>query len=377
MGEDDAAGRGSAGTPAAQAGVTALPASGGIAGAASASRNGHRPLLIAAAVAGALLTAVPFVQGKHTVEADGMSGAAPVATQTSGAHGTDGGDGPEGGTSSLALGDPLEGVAPVAPQSAPAQGPVGGPDTTKETGRKAGVGHGTSTGPDTDASAAQRSRSADGKQGNAAHTGDDVREQAPRHEGGTQAVTGLTGSNGSAGSSGDKQVAAAVKSTASATVGGSSGSPTTLRSDAARVSVALTTAGHTSTAAGSRQTSPAAGAQPVAKQWSTRVVRATTVLVPGNSVASDRMRLTMRADGNLVISDEDGVTRWSSHTSGRGARAVFQADGHLVVYTVDGQTAWSSGTAGNDGAELVLQADGNVTILSASGTVLWSAGTQH
>ncbi|MFF5421958.1 hypothetical protein [Streptomyces misionensis] len=114
-----------------------------------------------------------------------------------------------------------------------------------------------------------------------------------------------------------------------------------------------------------------------ASKWTTRVITGTTALGPGASIASNRMTITMRTDGNLVISDENGTTRWSSHTEGRGYKAVFQNDGHLVVYTKAGQTAWSSGTAGNPGAKLVIQDDGNVSILSAGGAVLWSAGTQH
>ncbi|MEU3186694.1 hypothetical protein ABZ707_21195 [Streptomyces sp. NPDC006923] len=133
-------------------------------------------------------------------------------------------------------------------------------------------------------------------------------------------------------------------------------------------------------ATAARAATPVKAATPVSAatpEWGTRVVQATTVIGPGESVASNRMRITMGTNGNLVISDENGVVRWSSHTEGRGYKAVFQADGHFVVYTQDNQTAWSSGTAGNPGAQLVIQGDGNVTIQSASGAGLWSAGTQH
>ncbi|MFB7781085.1 hypothetical protein [Streptomyces bauhiniae] len=106
------------------------------------------------------------------------------------------------------------------------------------------------------------------------------------------------------------------------------------------------------------------------------VVQATRVLEPGTSITSDRARLTMQEDGNLVITDENGTIRWSSHTEGRGYKTVFQDDGHLVVYTRDGQTAWSSGTAGHNGAELVLQDDGNV-VIQQDGTTLWVSGTAH
>ncbi|MER7183284.1 hypothetical protein ABT404_28080, partial [Streptomyces hyaluromycini] len=122
---------------------------------------------------------------------------------------------------------------------------------------------------------------------------------------------------------------------------------------------------------------PVKAAAPVTHDWSTKVVNSTYVLDAGDSVASNRMRITLRSNGNLVISDENGVVRWSSGTSGAGNHAVFQADGNFVVYSSDNRTLWSSGTAGNDGAELVIQADGNVAILSAGDATLWAAGTQH
>ncbi|WP_234545204.1 hypothetical protein [Streptomyces shenzhenensis] len=82
------------------------------------------------------------------------------------------------------------------------------------------------------------------------------------------------------------------------------------------------------------------------------------------------------ADGrHLVITDENGTVRWSSHTEGTRHKAVFQDDGHFVVYTEGNGTAWSSGTAGNPGAQLMIQADGNVVIESRRRPVV--AGTQH
>lgn len=110
-------------------------------------------------------------------------------------------------------------------------------------------------------------------------------------------------------------------------------------------------------------------------QWSTKVIHSTYVLKSGQSIASNRMRITMRHHGDMVISDEHGNVVWSSHTKGRDNEAVFQDDGHFVVYSHSGDPLWSSGTAGNPGAELVIQDDGNVTILSASGDTLWASGT--
>ncbi|WP_176930761.1 hypothetical protein [Actinacidiphila guanduensis] len=130
---------------------------------------------------------------------------------------------------------------------------------------------------------------------------------------------------------------------------------------------------------GARADTPAtpAAAPATTPGWSTKVITSTYVIKQGEFVASNRMRISMLTDGNLVISDENGVVRWSSHTEGRGFEAVFQADGHFVVYTRDMQPVWQSGTAGNPGAQLVIQDDGNVVITSTSGATLWSAGTQH
>ncbi|MFD8820621.1 hypothetical protein ACFV23_56425, partial [Streptomyces sp. NPDC059627] len=162
--------------------------------------------------------------------------------------------------------------------------------------------------------------------------------------------------------------AAAVKA---GTVRSAVAEPATVKSTTAR------------TATGTKATHQAAAkpvkaaTTPVTHDWSTKVVNSTYVLDAGDSVASNRMRITLRSNGNLVISDENGVVRWSSGTSGAGNHAVFQADGNLVVYSSDDRTLWSSGTEGNDGAKLVIQADGNVAILSAGDATLWAAGTQH
>lgn len=391
--EDDeaVAVRGRAGTAVVGTGATAMSAVSETTGAATPSRGSHRPLLVAAAVAGAFLTAVPFVHGNHdAVNYEGMGGATPVATQPSGAHGAGGIGEPEGGASSLPLADPLEGAAPpVAPQPTPVQAPGGGQDTIKKTGQKPSEEQDSSTGQKADHPDPQDPRSAVGKQGGAARVGGHlltgIGAALGLPHGDSQAATGSTGRQAPSAGSHDSKPSTSAHVITDPTHPASSPStsqPATLRSAAAThvsttASNASTTKASSAAAARTQQAPQPTASKPTAKQWSTHVVQATTVLTPGQSVASNRIRLTMRTDGNLVISDEDGVTRWSSHTTGQGARAVFQADGHLVVYTSDGQTAWSSGTAGNDGAELVLQADGNVTILSATGTVLWSAGTQH
>jgi hypothetical protein len=115
----------------------------------------------------------------------------------------------------------------------------------------------------------------------------------------------------------------------------------------------------------------------VAHQWTGKTIHSTFVLSPGESVASNRMRITMLASGNLVIADEHGTIRWSTHTSGGGNYAVFQTDGNLVVYSKSSEPLWASQTEGHRGSSLVIQKDGNVVILSADGHPVWAAGTQH
>ena len=127
----------------------------------------------------------------------------------------------------------------------------------------------------------------------------------------------------------------------------------------------------------SRSATPRSGgphASPrAAHHWQTLVVHATYVLNPGDSVHSNRISLSLRTDGDLVLRDEHGRVTWSTGTHVRGAHAVFQADGNLVVYQGD-RTVWSTHTDGHDGATLALQADGAMRILFGN-TALWSTGT--
>lgn len=102
-----------------------------------------------------------------------------------------------------------------------------------------------------------------------------------------------------------------------------------------------------------------------------------TRLNAGDWVATDRMRVTMRHSGSLVVSDEEGAIRWSSHTLGKDHHATMQDDGNLVVSDADENPKWASGTDGNPGAKMVIQKNGDVTVDAPDGTTLWSAGTAH
>ena len=64
-----------------------------------------------------------------------------------------------------------------------------------------------------------------------------------------------------------------------------------------------------------------------------------TTLGSGQSLASNSAKLTMQADGNLVITSNANKTLWSSGTTGNnGATARVLANGNLAVYSADGST---------------------------------------
>ncbi|WP_212907941.1 hypothetical protein [Streptomyces sp. TS71-3] len=108
----------------------------------------------------------------------------------------------------------------------------------------------------------------------------------------------------------------------------------------------------------------------------TVVVGPNRTLSAGQSWSAPRARMVMQGNGNLVIQDENGRTRWSTHTSGTGNRAVFQSDGNLVVYSSANAPLWSSGTGGHNGAVLMFTDDGDV-VIQWGGQTLWASHTRH
>ncbi|WP_331728131.1 hypothetical protein [Streptomyces sp. NBC_01176] len=359
-------------------------ATGPRAGRAPAGHRTGKPFLMAAAFAGAVLASVPLIShhgGRTSYE--GLGRQVPIASETPGAA-DDGTATVTDGTPSLEpLRDPAQGTAgPVLPQVAPSPAAEGddthGAVPTPAPAAGPRIVHKTS-----DGAAPRPAPAASGTHGKHAGLLRPSAGKAAAHASGasgaglglltgagnTASATQRTGERKPSAHSGTAAVSAAGKPTT--TAARTSGTATTRATPA---KAGTTTAGPAATPV--RATARAMPAT-TKREWSTRVVSATTVLGPGESVASDRMKVTMRTDGNLVITDENGTVRWSSHTGGTGYKAVFQDDGHLVVYTQANGTAWSSGTAGNPGAQLVIQADGNVVIQSAGHAVLWSAGTQH
>ncbi|MFF3497941.1 protein kinase [Streptomyces sp. NPDC003247] len=138
------------------------------------------------------------------------------------------------------------------------------------------------------------------------------------------------------------------------------------------------TAGDTRTVAAAAA-APSASASATASatpEWTTLCVQPDQALGSGAAWSTNRTRMVMRTDGDLVIYGEDGRARWSSGTSGSGNRAYFQGDGNLVVFDGNGTPLWHTGTQGHDGAILCLGADGNVNIIYQD-QAIWSAHTGH
>jgi hypothetical protein len=119
---------------------------------------------------------------------------------------------------------------------------------------------------------------------------------------------------------------------------------------------------------------PRQPAKPATPNWRSKVVHGTYVLQPGQNVHTNRMRLALQTNGDLVLSDEHDKVVWSTGTHAEGTHVVFQADGNFVLYSSSNATLWSSRTDGHDGAVLVLRANGDMAITQGS-TVLWHTKT--
>ncbi|MGI3198900.1 hypothetical protein ACRJ4W_10320 [Streptomyces sp. GLT-R25] len=125
-----------------------------------------------------------------------------------------------------------------------------------------------------------------------------------------------------------------------------------------------------SPAAKKPKTTPKPKADPK-PNWGTKTVYATSVLQAGQSWSTNRIRLVMQSDGNLVVYNEKNKPIWASMTFGPNHRAIFQDDGNLVVHNGDDRPIWASRSHGHANAQLVLRADAKVVILH-NGGVIWS-----
>ncbi|MEV4346779.1 hypothetical protein AB0J83_20165 [Actinoplanes sp. NPDC049596] len=120
-----------------------------------------------------------------------------------------------------------------------------------------------------------------------------------------------------------------------------------------------------------RKTTAPPATKTMTPAWAERTIVSTSVLTTGQSWATNRLRLTVTAGGNLELRDQ-GRLVWQTGTS-TGVKLVMQNDGHLVLYDAENGTAWSSGTAGHPGAVLTLRADGTM-VITLNGRVLFRAG---
>ncbi|WP_405889377.1 FG-GAP-like repeat-containing protein [Streptomyces sp. NBC_00133] len=115
-----------------------------------------------------------------------------------------------------------------------------------------------------------------------------------------------------------------------------------------------------------------------------------TTLGSGQSLASNSAKLTMQADGNLVITSNANKTLWSSGTTGNnGATARVLANGNLAVYSADGSTQlWGTNVSSTPDATnpdvkpgltaegyVLLQDRGNLVVHNGKGQAVWSSGT--
>ncbi|MFJ9100478.1 hypothetical protein ACIRJM_18595 [Streptomyces sp. NPDC102405] len=110
---------------------------------------------------------------------------------------------------------------------------------------------------------------------------------------------------------------------------------------------------------------------PSTPEWTQTVIAATNILSTGESWKTNRIRMVMQGDGNLVVYNENNKATWASMVFGEGHTARFQTDGNLCVYNGEDKPVWATGTFGHPGAKLVLRKDGKVVIVDG-GTVLWS-----
>lgn len=105
--------------------------------------------------------------------------------------------------------------------------------------------------------------------------------------------------------------------------------------------------------------------------WTAETVSAPSVLEVKQAWTTNRIRMVMQTDGNLVVYNEKGKPLWASMTFGENHRAIFQQDGNLVIHNGDNRPIWASRSHGHEGAQLVLRPDAKVVIVH-NGRVVWS-----
>ncbi|PWI13046.1 mannose-binding protein [Streptomyces sp. Act143] len=117
--------------------------------------------------------------------------------------------------------------------------------------------------------------------------------------------------------------------------------------------------------------SPDKEPEPRTPVWTSTSVTAPSTLSAGESWSTNRIKMTMQTDGNLVVYNEKGKATWASMTFGAHHTARFQTDGNLVIHNGDDKPIWGADVWGHPGAKLVLRADGKVVIMDGT-DVTWS-----
>ncbi|MFJ5095553.1 FG-GAP-like repeat-containing protein [Streptomyces sp. NPDC088557] len=103
-----------------------------------------------------------------------------------------------------------------------------------------------------------------------------------------------------------------------------------------------------------------------------------TVIPSGHSITGQSSTLTMRLDGNLVITSKADKVLWSTKTGGNeGATARVERNGNISVVSMDGLNILRSTAATTTTADgyAVLHDRGSLVVYDAKGQSLWSSGT--
>ncbi|WP_147794816.1 glycoside hydrolase family 6 protein [Cellulomonas sp. Y8] len=94
------------------------------------------------------------------------------------------------------------------------------------------------------------------------------------------------------------------------------------------------------------------------------------LLLAGESIATGDVRLTMGADGDLVLT-RGATAVWRAGTTARGASARVTPGGDLRVVSPTGGVLWSAG-ASSPGARLVVKDHARIYLISTAGASVWS-----
>ena len=100
------------------------------------------------------------------------------------------------------------------------------------------------------------------------------------------------------------------------------------------------------------------------------------VLKSGQALVLGRTQFVLQHDGNVVVY-RSGVARWSTNTAGRGGtRLTMRTNGNLVLTRENGTIVCSSRTAdANASNHVTVLRDGDVVMYDALGRVVWHTNT--